>query len=284
MICRFLTEDDFAGLHRAFLAAFSDYLTPFQPSETQFRLHILNNGVDLSRSAGCFAKGEMAGFTLNGFGTWNEKATLYDAGTGVIPLFRRRGVGRAMFDFMLPAFRESGIEQCLLEVITGNEKAVKLYEALGFEHTRKLLVLRAEEKLNFSREPWSGIEIRPVEVSDWNLFRSFWDGKPSWQNSPEAVERTRNQKNISGAFIDGRCVGYIIFPIDSGNITQLAVDKSYRNRSIGSLLLNHMQNAVGHEKSLQAVNVDESLTETILFLRARGFAENLSQYEMIKTL
>jgi len=293
--CRFLNEDHFAELHKTFLAAFCDYMVPFQLSVDQLHKHILNNAIDLDLSVGCFAPEEaedetkMIGFTLNGFGMWGGRSTAYDAGTGVIPEFRRRGASRAMFEFMIPVLRGRGIEQLLLEVMIANEKAVDLYRGLRFEQTRKLYVLKAERPLHPAKiardlsANIAGITVKELSRLDWKHFQTFWDGEPSWQNSPEAVERTRDIRIILGAFAGDKCVGYVIFS-DVGNIVQLAVDKNHRNRGVGSLLLSRMQERVKADKPLQVTNLDEALTEAHRFLSNRGFAENMNQYEMIKSL
>jgi ribosomal protein S18 acetylase RimI-like enzyme len=282
--CKFLNENHFRELHQTFIAAFSDYTVPFHHTEVQFRRHLLGNGVDLNLSVGCFAGQKMVGFTLNGFGQWNGRQTAYDSGTGMIPEFRRRGAGRAMFEFMMPLLRERGTRQILLEVITDNEKAINLYRALGFEETRKLLVLKAEQLLKFEREFPRGVTVREIVRPDWNLLRSFWDSEPSWQNSPAAIERTRDVKKIFGAFQDDKCIGHVVFSGDSGKLTQLAVAKENRNRGVGSLLLSELQKNTGKKNSLQVINLDESLAGAVRFFRNRGFTESLSQYEMIKIL
>src|SRR4051794_34595872 len=96
--CRFLDDSYFKSLYQAFTLAFADYVVPFAITEIQFRNHITLNGVDLDRTVGCVAGGELVGFSLNGFGTWNGTPTVYDAGTGVIPSYRRRGISEAMFE------------------------------------------------------------------------------------------------------------------------------------------------------------------------------------------
>src|SRR5215212_7862641 len=85
---RFLSTDDFTAVHAAFHEAFADYIIPFKLSESQLENHIATNAVDLNNSVGAFFNGKIIGFTLNGFGLWNGKSTVYDAGTGVIPEFR----------------------------------------------------------------------------------------------------------------------------------------------------------------------------------------------------
>ena len=113
--CKFLNGDYFQRLYEAFIEAFSDYVIPFALTDTQFRNHINLNGVDLERTVGCFEGDLLIAFSLNGFGKWNGDATVYDAGTGVNPGFRRQGVSEAMFEMMMPIFKSEGIEQWLLE-------------------------------------------------------------------------------------------------------------------------------------------------------------------------
>jgi len=279
--CRFLTEADFSKLHQTFLESFSDYFVPFQLSEEQLINHIRQNSVDVERCVGAFFEERMVGVTLNGFGTWNGKKTIYDAGTGVIPAFRNQGIGKAIFDFMTPIFQEAGFEQILLEVISHNETAVRLYRKLGFETTRRLLYF--EQKTPFEFVTGNKIEIREISAPDWELFESFLDGKTSWQNSLEAIRKSL-RKTILGAFFEEKCIGYGVLFQNSGIIAQIAVAREFRRSGAASMILHAMQNLVKENKHLRASNVDESLTGAVEFLRQRGFIETLSQLEMIKTL
>ena len=113
-------------------------------SEEQFEQRVKRDGVDLELSAGAFDGERMIGFYMNGRGIWQGKLTAYDAGTGVVPDHRRRGVAEELFEFMVPRLKEFGITQYLLEVMTSNERAVALYRKLGFEEVRTLAVLRLE--------------------------------------------------------------------------------------------------------------------------------------------
>lgn len=284
VVCRYLDENDFSSVHQTFFEAFSDYLITFQLTPRQLERHIILNAVDLNRSVGCFHDGKMVAFTMNGFGMWNGKPTIYDAGTGVIPAFRRQGLSRRMFELMFPMCEELGIEQCLLEVITGNEKAVKLYENLGFHPTRTLLLLETKNLIKTREIVAGGLEIREIRSPDWDLFLTFWDGDTSWQNSVEAIERSMDLKKVLGAFIEGECIGYIAFSANLGRIAQLAVSKNYRNRGVGTALLLAVQSGAKEAESLQVINLDESMTEVVRFFENRGFGVLLSQYEMLKPL
>jgi ribosomal protein S18 acetylase RimI-like enzyme len=282
--CRFLDESYFEILLSRFIEAFSDYALPFEFDLTKFRNHIILNAIDLGRSVGCFDGEELIGFSLNGFGLWKGKETVYDAGTGVIPSRRRRGASEAMFDFMVPVFEAAGAEQILLEVITHNTPAVNLYKKLGFEIQRELMFMEAPAALHEDTQPNSEIEIRPMTAAEIIPLSMLWHAEPSWQNSNEAVARSEPLKTILGAFVDGQCAGYIVYSKGLGRIAQLVVDTRYRDKGIGSRLLTEMEKEVIPGSKMQVINLDTSLTETVRFFKNRGFVPVLSQYEMIKPL
>lgn len=280
--CRFLGEDYFMKLYEAFIEAFSDYVVPFALTEAQFRNHIVLNAVDLERTVGCIDGEKLSGFSLNGFGEWEGRSTVYDAGTGVIPDRRRQGISRAMFDLMLPVFEQQGVEQFLLEVVTTNSGAIALYEDLGFRPVRELALMQCDGPVNVAAELPQDIEIRDIDTPDWPFLMTFWDGKPSWQNSKEAVRRSLKAKRILGAFLGDECIGYIVFSSKFGRVAQMAVDRKFRNRGIGSSLVHAMQIETADGFSLQIINLDNSLAATVDFFRNRGFYERLSQHEMVR--
>lgn len=282
--CRFLNDYDFQKLYEAFIEAFSDYVIPFALTETQFHNHINLNGVDLNRSVGCFEGEHLIGFSLNGFGQWDNKTTVYDAGTAVIHDFRRQGISSAMFDIMTSKFQQEHVEQWLLEVITTNTAAVNLYRKLGFRAIRELAVLQFDGQVTAPKEISQDLEIRDIDNPDWNLLTTFWDGKTSWQNSVAAIERSRQMKRIVGAYLYGNCVGYIISSLSSGRVAQIAVDKDHRNRGIGTALMFAVQAATAADCSLQIINTDTSINSAMDFFRGLGFNELITQFEMKRNL
>jgi ribosomal protein S18 acetylase RimI-like enzyme len=282
--CRFLHKDDFDAVHQKLIEAFADYYVPFELSERQFRNHLAMNAVDLERSIGSFDGDEMVGFTLNGFGEWNSIATVYDAGTGVIPAYRRRGISESMFRMMMPVFKERGFQQYLLEVITQNSAAINLYKKLGFGIQRELLLMENEGEIRPSTKKAVGVQIAEMPFPEKDLFTSFWDGQPSWQNSSEAVARSIKTKRLLGAFVAGKCVGYLAYSAGRGQVAQLAVNREYRRRGIGTRLLEEMRRETGKKHKLQVINLDSSITYAVRFFQKRGFATRLAQYEMIGEL
>jgi ribosomal protein S18 acetylase RimI-like enzyme len=278
---RYLSEADFSATHQTCLASYSDYFFPVEISEEQFDNHIRQNAVDLARSIGAFIDGKMVGYTLCGFGKWNGKNTTYISGTGVIPNFRQRGIGGKMFEILIPKIAEIGFEQMLLEVIDRNVNALKLYRKLGFELSRKLEFFEQPESLKLN--PNKSVEIRKIEDPHWSVFEKFWDGKPSWQFSSEAIQREMLRKEIYAAFSDDKLVGYCICGA-KGIISQLAVDKVHRRKGIAAAILATILTDSKEKKNLRFTNIDSTLHETIGFITHLEFAPTFVHLEMIKPL
>src|SRR5689334_22240817 len=140
---RLLTAADFSSLYKCFLEAFSDYQVDMQMSEQQFAQRLTRDGVQLEMSAGAFDDDRMIGFYMNAIGDWQGSNTAYDAGTGIVPDYRGRGVAQELFAFTVARLKGHSVSQYLLEVLTSNERAVALYRKLGFVEVRRLAVLRS---------------------------------------------------------------------------------------------------------------------------------------------
>lgn len=277
--CRLLTPADFTSLYECFLDAFSDYQVDMRMSQEQFEQRLVRDGVRLEISAGAFDGNRMVGFYINASGMWLGKLTAYDAGTGVIPAYRRQGVAKELFAFMVPHLKEASFSQYLLEVLTTNESAVSLYRRLGFTETRRLAVFRRSEPV---KPPDAAVHVLRMEEPDWQLFKSFWDGYPSWQNSIDAVERIATDRVVICAYVDDRCVGYGVVFKPAATLMQLAVAPAYRRKGIASSILSVLQGEVS--ESLKVNNIDEQLNCPMAFFKSNDFKQVLEQYEMIYDL
>ena len=277
---RFLSSADATALYECFLAAFSDYEVEMRASREEFEQRLVRDGVRLEISAGAFDESRMVGFYLNAPGEWQGKQTMYDAGTGVIPAYRRQGIAEQIFNFMAPHLKEASVEQYLLEVLTQNQRALALYRKLGFVDIRRFAIFRRSEPLPAETDR----SIHRVDKPEWELFKTFWDGHPSWQNSIDDVERVANERVVVCAYVDEKCVGYGIAFAPWASLMQLAVEPEHRRKGIGSRILSVLQHEVSATKSLKVNNIDEELKGTLAFYEANGFKMVLEQYEMVKIL
>lgn len=278
----FLTEKELPELHETFLQSFADYLIPIQLNAEQFKTKIKREGIAPSFCAAAYVGTQMAGFILTGLGEWHGAPTAYNAGTGVLPQYRGNKLTEQLYAFMLPKLRESGIEQCLLEVIRENAPALRAYKAVGFEVTRFLELLRAQKKeLLLEVEAPDAITIAPVSNPDWKNYGCFWDAEPSWQNTAEAIRQSPDEKIMLEARDEEQeIVGYIIFFPNAGSVAQFAVDKPQRGKGIGTALLREAVRLTT-VSSLMFVNIDTSATSLLTYLGRRHFRHMLRQYEML---
>ena len=268
-----LEATEFTVLHRAFLNAFSDYVVKMQPDEDQLRELFARRGVDLSLSAGAFADNTLVGFTFNALGQYQNVMTAYDAGSGVLPAYRRQGISDKIFQFLIPRLTAAGVEHYLLEVIEQNVAAVKLYEKIGFRFSRKFDVFVGTPQVSES----SLFEIHEIQP-DWERWREMWDWEPSWQNSSDSLQRSRKEKLFRGVFLEDRCIGYgILFP-ESGDVPQFCVDRKFRGRGAGKLLMHALQNL--SSVPLRFINLDSSSEPTIHFMESCRIPRFGCQLEM----
>jgi mycothiol synthase len=72
---------------------------------------------------------------------------------GVRPSWRNRGLGRALLREVLRRFQAHGLAKAALEVNVDNDRAVRLYERLGFErHRRRTSFQKAAHWVDVSRQ------------------------------------------------------------------------------------------------------------------------------------
>ncbi|MGD8545451.1 MAG: GNAT family N-acetyltransferase [Candidatus Bathyarchaeota archaeon] len=286
MIYRFLKSEDFDAVYETFLEAFSDYQVKVQMSKEQFEAMNIRRGLKYELSVGAFDdSNEMVGLLLTGLDLWEGKSTAYDMGTGVIPKFRRKGIGDNMVDFLLPALQKAKVKQYLLEVIRSNEKAHKLYKKKGFKETREFECFKVSSaELRTKNTTRKNLIFEEIKKPAWNIFETFWDFRPSWQNSNNSMKRCQKEKIILGVFHKKQLQGYGILYPESGEITQIAIDKDARRRGIGSLLMREIAKRAEKAETLFILNVEKSSKETISFLKEANFENSIGQYEMILKL
>jgi ribosomal protein S18 acetylase RimI-like enzyme len=266
-----ITADELLSV---FNKSFSDYIVPFHLSQEQLEMKITADKIDLNLSVGAFESGELTGFILNAEKEEDGKRITYNGGTGVVPEFRGQGLVRKMYDYILPVFRERETDVLTLEVIEGNNSAIRAYENLGFKMVRKLLCFNGIINLE---EKEINISIKKVENFQWEKFRSFWDIEPSWQSSITVLENIRQSCTILGAYKDEQLKGYIIYNPAVKKVYQIAVDQNSRRQGIGTKLLS----AIGQMNGGQAIsvnNIDDTSENTSAFLNAAGLTNWVSQF------
>lgn len=258
-----------------FNLAFSDYVIPLSLTMEQLEDKIKSDNIRLEFSVGAFDNNQLIAFILHGYNQVDEVKQIYNAGTGVIPDSRGNKLTAKMYEYILPILQENNIDKIILEVITENKVAIKVYQKIGFKTIRHLDSFKG--LINISNTI-NDFEIRNLDRYDWQKLQHFWDFNPSWQNSISAVEKLK-QYNISfGVYENEILLGYIIYNPKQRRIHQLSVDKNFRNRGIGRQLLKYI--STNYESEISIINIDENAKEVPEFLYSVGIKDFIKQYEM----
>ncbi len=259
----------------AFNLAFSDYIVPLRLTKEQFEDKIENDSIALRFSVGAFEDDQLIAFILHGYDVTDNLKVVYNAGTGVIPGKRGSKLTATLYQYILPVFHENSIDKITLEVITTNEAAIKTYKNTGFSITRTLNCFKGSPILT---KPNNDLEVSELKAFDWPTLQSFWDLKPSWQNSITAVEKLKHSNMAVGIFAEGKLVGYTIYNPKIKRLHQLAVESNYRKRGVAQKLLEQVSTDSGNVISI--TNIDSTAQEVTRFLTSRGMEIFVQQYEM----
>ena len=285
---RFLTEDDYPRLFRAFREAFADYgIDMSYLNERNLGHRWTKNGVSYGSSVGAFDGDRMVGFIVVGRDEWKGRPAAFDAGTGIVREFRGFGVAPAMFEMAFGGLRAGGVELFVLEVLRENKAAVGTYKKLGFTVAREFDCYRLDvgaERAD-GMEGGAGPPVEPVGRDLLRRFSGMADWPPSWENSFSSLARISDELRLYGARAGSEWAGFAAYYPGLGWITNIAVSPDFRRRGIGTrLLAGVIADLPAGTETVKVVNVDRSDPATRALLEKFGFVIYARQYEMEMTL
>lgn len=278
-----LEKIDFETIFIAFSKAFADY--DIQLNADELRVMLKRRGFNPELSFAAFEGEDIVAFTLNGIGNYNGKKMAYDTGTGTLKQYRGQGLATKIFEYSLPFLKKENINHYLLEVLQHNSKAVSVYRKINFQTTREFnyFVWKNEEFKNEIEEVSKPFKIESIDIEDYDMLSDFWDFYPSWQNSFESIQRSKEDFVKLGAFEDTMLIGYCIFEPNSGDITQIAVDKEHRRKGVASLLVREA-GTYNECSTTKLINADITCNSIVGFLKAKNIEVKGKQFEMIKEI
>lgn len=264
-----------AELTQTFNEAFSDYFVPLQLTEEAMATKLRSESIDLGRSIGAFDGGALKGFILHGIDTWSGRRAVYNAGTGVVPAYRGKGLTGQLYSVIVPQLKEEGIVQHQLEVIEQNVPAIRVYEKVGFTCVRTLSCFKG--RVEGEADP--ALSFEEVTHSDFKAYQRFWSFTPTWQNDTPAVQLALDAHKIIEVKKGEELVGYGVLAPASGRVKQYGVSPNYRRRGYGRQLFAHLCRIAGN-KDVTLINVDDRDEASIAFFKAIGFQRFLGLWEM----
>lgn len=270
VVIKSLDEVSIEHLLEAFNDAFSDYDVPMHMEKSQLERHMHANGCSLEDSVGLFDEGRLVGFLL----VARRNSIAYDAGTGIRPPYRGRGLAHALIDEVVKHTTKRGCTSFVLEVLDTNERAKRLYEKHGFLTTRTLACYRLDHCAFDSDGSLCLVEQQQPSLPVGSC-------KPSWQYSEESI-RAGSYTGFD-VVCDHQAVGTICLDTKRGMIAQIFIQPEHRRKGYGKqaiLAAQHLCNT-GH---LSFYNVDRACSNLEALLAAVGFRCVLTQSEMHRIL
>ena len=252
-----------------FLKAFLDYFVTLPADFEYWKKRFLAARVDWELSFGMFEEKHLVAFIIHGSDEHDGFLTAYNTGTGVLPSYRGKHMIDQLYKHAIPLLKKRGVEKALLEVITQNERAIKVYERIGFTITK--------EVNSFSGKLSSGTaytlqKVEFQEVLHKNLYK---EEHYSWDNTSGALY---NSDDVETFLVlneqDGGC-GYFSLQ-KPGNLVQIeSTSGKYAE----------ILDAVGQvTQEVRLKNVPVQRTELLKELHRRDFQKTVSQFEMERRL
>lgn len=272
-----LENIEISNIHEAFLNAFSDYVVPMKISLAQFQRLLKRRGYQAQTSVGVFHDDQLVGFVLTSTRQWQGLPTTYVIGLGLSPQHRGRGLAKELMQ-QATLLNEPHTQQFLLEVITSNQPALKLYQSLGYQISRELLCFSIP-KANLPLSSSEYIDIKTSQYIPDDDLSTFWDKHTSWQYSKDTLTTESNYFVYVTAYIHQNLVGYGVIDPVSGDIYQLAIHPEHRRQGIASMILSTLCQQTESPK-IGCSNIDISNESLIAFLQKQQFKLVINQYEM----
>lgn len=199
-------EVDFEAFTAAFNLAYSDYFVPISMNPLTFRSLIARDDLSLESSIAALDGDAIVGMGMLGV----RESHGWIGGMGVIPRYRRRGIGRQMMRHLLENARQHRLTEIRLEVIEANTGAYALYRQLGFIENRYLLILERDPKP--LPEPVQGYTIDTRAPEDLlTYYAAFHDLSPNcWQRDRRSLQALARHVYGWAALNGGSIWGYAI--------------------------------------------------------------------------
>ena len=260
--------------------AFSQYFVKINFTPSMLKEKFLEEDFNPKYSIGAFDGEDLIGAILHGFRIIDGEKWVYNMATGVRLSHRGQQVTKQMYQYAIPNLTKEGIFNMQLEVIQGNDRAIKVYKDVGFEEHCSYACYKLNDKaVNVDNLLFRGNQsIGDIETVDAEAINNMLDIAPSWSNNMTAIQNNDNRLRHIGYSINEKLIGYACLNTTTGRIKLMAVHPDYREQGIGKQILNYLK--MNTRKPLSVINIDEKGEHVLRFLENNGFVPTVKQFEL----
>jgi len=276
------TEASIDAIYEAFQAGFSDYIIKIELTKDQFQNHFFGpEGNSPEYSVMAFDDQKPVGLNLGGIKVYEGIKTLRCGALCVHPDYRGTEVSHRLFDLHRDTALKNDCGQMFLEVIAGNDRAIKFYSKKGYEKVYDIVYYSHTNPSEINAALPDGFTVRRIGFDGLRSLRcSIQGAHVNWQNDIDYIGCIDVQVHY-GVFRDENMIGGLsIHP--AGKINFLWVDPLFRNKGVGRALVSHAVKELVPKKLSISFPNNAWLTG---FVKLMNFIKDpISQYEMYVTL
>ncbi len=255
----------------AFNTGYAGYTVPVQLENDLMLRHIAQNNINLAASRLAHMDGEIVGVGLLA----RREQRGWIGGMGIHSAHRGQGIGRQLMNALLDSARSMALAQVQLEVIEGNDAAFNLYKSLGFEVTRRLLILQCVRLHDVD----AAVPVRSIPAEEaLHYYEEFHSVPNPWQRERESLQVLAAGMTGWLAGEDDHPVAYAIGH-SSGRVVNLA-DVGFRigeESTLRGLIAYVHRQQPGASAQLANLGEDDPSWPVLSTL---GYEPSMSQFEM----
>ncbi len=254
---------------------FADYIVPMKSSREFWMDFLRSVGGDSANVLVAVDKGRIIGYVnpvIDGEEAWV-------GGVGVVPEFRRRGLGRKLMIEAEVFSRKMGAKEISLEVIQGNGKAEDLYKSMEYHESNVFVCAdgKPQQSSGFGIAPEKATLQDIVSIHEKSYRNSCWQRRKI--HGLMMIARNSECYKVKGGFVMVRRVE------NNGFIPYLGVVPDKRGQGIGTALMRFALNRLFERGVFKTglYNINDELPVQRL-LDKFDFHVTLKQTEMRKRL
>jgi len=196
--------------------SFADYFVPMSPNVDYWSGRFKAARLSFELSFGMFESGRLVGFILHGIDNDVPGDLMaFNTGTGVLPDFRGLGCVDQLYAVALPLLIAAGVKTCRLEVIQKNDRAIRVYERIGFHISRSLRCFKGKLELTaegFRLEERGFAALMTRQRTDQRLY--------SWDCTNMAMLAAGSLYRCYEVYHLDSCLGYFVLNPETGFLPQ----------------------------------------------------------------
>lgn len=270
-------------------SGFEGYFVDIAMTADRFTSRIGLEGLSPALSIVGYFGDEPAGILMNGMKKIGNQKIAWNGGTGVASKFRRQGVGRALMEAAIELYKREEVDIAMLEAFSKNEKAIALYEQLGFEVVDQLLFL--EHKDGFASEPF-------YDTGNYTVTQCFTQeaaALPFYQTLMPWQTQSANIKDGQALILKtahGEAIGYALFKkiYENGDLRGIVLYQCHIKDDVADseaaiqTLLHHVYGPSQQVCNRSTYNLTAKSKEVVAFLKDCGFTTRAEQVFMVKKM